>query len=221
MKATNEINRCQLVESPEAARMLTDPKELQIPWLFMGQERSLKAAAEILGWPTLRVYRRVRRLVELGVLRISRMERARGSARHFYTATANAFFIPFRLTPYESYEAYLLANDECWRKLLYAGLSKLAKEQTFGELGKYIFVDAQGRVRDIVAGSPQMASLPEEISEPPTVGVWNDWSWVCLEASAAKALQLELVELFKRYTAQHSPGQQGYIVRMAIAPVAE
>ena len=123
----------------------------------------------------------------------------------------------FRLTPYETYQAYLLHNDDRWRRQLYAGMSRLAQEQSFGELGKYIFVDEQGRVRDTVSSWPPQQ--PPTSSDPAHPALWNDWSWVCLEPAAARSLQNEMVELFKRYTAQHFPGNQGYIVRMAISPV--
>lgn len=223
MKPIDENKPYQLIENPLAARLLSDPREVQVVQLFMGQELSIKAAAGRLGWPVLRVYRRVRRLVDLGVLRVARAEPTKGNATRFYTASASAFFVPFRLTPYETYQAFLLHNDDLWRQRFYRGLAALAKETVFGELGKYIFLDSDGRVREIVS-SPESVVAPENRTTPstgPNPAVWNDWSWVCLEASAAEALRLEMVELFKRYVGQHKPGERGYLVRVAMIPVAE
>ncbi len=222
MKPANENKTYRVIENPLVAKILTDPHEAQVVQWFMGQELSIKDAAKRLGWPTLRVYRRVRRLVELEVLQVTRTEPARGSATRFYTATATAFFIPFRLTPYENYQAFLLHSDDLWRRRFYKGLSAVAKEASFGELGKYIYLDSDGRVREIVGSLGSI--LPPEYAAPsktPSPAIWNDWSWVCLEAGAARALRLEMVELFKRYVAQHKPGEQNYIVRMGMSPIVE
>ncbi|GGJ41060.1 winged helix-turn-helix domain-containing protein [Deinococcus roseus] len=86
--------------------LLLEPLNRQIVELCIPQERTLSDLTEHLRAEMNGIYYRVQRLLKAGVLEISRTEKRAGRPIKHYQATHEAFFVPFRNTPYQDMAEY-------------------------------------------------------------------------------------------------------------------
>ena len=95
------------VTDPVQARLLTDPKSKAFFKPFLARERSVAQAAELLGANVNTVLYRVKTLVRAGLLQVVDERRRAGRAIKLYRSAHDAYFIPFRHTPYATLEERL------------------------------------------------------------------------------------------------------------------
>lgn len=100
----------QRVETPEAARFLTDAKVSHYLQPFLGQEMSVGEAARHVGATVQVMHYWVGRLVDLGLLHVTRNKPRQGRAIKYYRAVADGFFVLYTASPYETPEAWLVAD---------------------------------------------------------------------------------------------------------------
>ena len=80
----------RVLETPEEVHALADPLRLDLLRAF-GTPRSPKAAAELLGVPTTRVYHHVDVLERAGLIRVVETRQVRGTVERHYRAVASIF----------------------------------------------------------------------------------------------------------------------------------
>ena len=71
-------------------KVLADPRRIRILEL-LGEERTTKQVAEILGEPPTRLYHHVATLERVGLVRLARTKPSRGALEKYYVAVAKAF----------------------------------------------------------------------------------------------------------------------------------
>lgn len=208
------------VERPDAALMLLDPEMLRALSPFVPVDRAAASVAEELGMPLSTLLYRLKRLRHAGLLELTRIERRAGSAIRHYRAVSDAFFVPYDLTPLETPEALLEREHaprqrRLERSLVHAGRSQFdgRGQPAFGV--RVVLEGAQLVVRNALGPDTDWNFLSSQT--PAIVDLWAED--VRLEFEDAKALQAEMCDLLKRYRALSGP--QGYIVRVAMAPLDE
>jgi hypothetical protein len=164
--------------------------------------------------------------LRLGLIEQVRLEPRRGRAIRYYRAVADGFYVPFSATPHATTET--LSPDTFSN--LYTLLNRSIAEawtQAAGEpaaLGIHVYRDEGGGV------SRNITPLPDEnrpsrffdgLLGPDAPAVWDTWGARRLSREDAKRLQRELAEVFKRYLPDDSEGNRTYMIRLAIAPLAE
>src|SRR5262245_52487033 len=80
----------------EQLKVLADPKRIRI-LEQLGEERTTKQVAEILGEPPTRLYHHVAALERVGLIRLARTKPSRGALEKYYVTVAKAFSADPRL----------------------------------------------------------------------------------------------------------------------------
>jgi DNA-binding transcriptional ArsR family regulator len=208
------------VERPYAALMLLDPEMLRALSPFVRYERAAASVAEELGLPLSTLLYRLKRLRHAGLLELSRIERRAGSAIRHYRATSHAFFVPYHLTPLETPEALLEREHAPRQRRLERSLVRAGQSQFDGRgqpvFGVRVVLEGERLVVRNALGPDTDWNFLSPLT-PAIVDLWAED--VRLEFEDAKALQAEMCDLLKRYRALSGP--QGYIVRVAMAPLDE
>lgn len=202
-----------VVTSREAAEALVDSDRQRYLLPFLARDCSVKEAARETGDKPNTMYVRVRRYVELGLLKVAYEEQRSGRAIKHYRTVAERFFIPYEVMGFETLEAMQARAEAYWEGELRRAILRARLENTT-TWGFEIFRDEKGVVWVHSATAPGERYLASDPQNPATVNLWNDE--VFLDFGAAKALQAELYELFERYRAKR--GAQRYLLHIGLAP---
>lgn len=79
-----------LLANLQQMKVLADPRRIRILEL-LGEERTTKQVAEMLGEPPTRLYHHVAALERVGLIRLARTRQSRGAIEKYYVAVAKAF----------------------------------------------------------------------------------------------------------------------------------
>ena len=123
-----------VVEDRRAADILTNPRTLRGLEPFLGRDCTVSQAAEETGEKPNTVLSRVRRFLDLGLLKISGERPRGGRAIKLYRSAADLFFIPYEATSAETLEAAMAERDAYWEATLRRGVVR-ARTQAVGGLG--------------------------------------------------------------------------------------
>ncbi len=200
----------------EAAALIADPLRAVFLYPFIGRERTASEVAAEFGWKLSRLLYQIKRLCSFELLQITRIETRGGSPIKWYRATANAFFVPLEATDQESIEALLnrwvLSLNDVYLRSFAKALSGHAEHW-----GIRISRSADGRLRIIPAVDPSQDWNFFAPDSPVLMEGWYTDLW--MDLPDAKRFQLELAGLYLRY--RELGGAQRYIVRVALAPMAD
>ena len=213
------------MRDPAAARFIADPKASRFLEPFLGRERTASAVAAELGVRVSSMLYRVRQLLDLGLLRVARVEPRRGRALKHYRAVAESLFVPFELTDAETLQALGLGSAGEMERALGASLGAgyEAVGRAFEGWGVRLERDREGRIDRSLApasGEADASTLQELALEPGAPALWDQHCVLTLTKGEAKALQRDLSEVFGRYyrrgEEQVDEAEQAYIIRLAM-----
>lgn len=215
----------QRVESPEAARFLTDVGVSHYLEPFLGRETTIGTAARHAGATVQVMHYWVGRLVDLGLLHVTRHEPRRGRSIKYYQAVADAFFVPFAATPVETLEALLTQHDARLQAELTRGLVEAFLESVDDPLAWGIKVRAGGG-RALEWGredSDETCPLLEAVQRAWGPPIFASWQSLALTHEEAKELQNDLWSIWQRYEkrASSAASRKLYTLRLGLAPVPE
>jgi hypothetical protein len=100
-----------IVNDMKMAGFLTKLDHLTYIQAFLGQENSVKVAAELAEVKPSQMLYFVRVMHSLGILRINRTVKRRGRSIHYYQAVADEFYVPVQHTPFENLEDFFRAGS--------------------------------------------------------------------------------------------------------------
>lgn len=216
MNPADPIRPHVTVTDPKAAAYLADPHHAVYLYPFIGRERTASDVARVYKISIKTLLYQINRLIELGLLRVTRLEARRGNPIKHYRAVADAFFVPHEATDNETLEMMVDQWSQSLQPLYLRAFAHALGGVSPG-WGVRISRDGTGLLRI----SPAMK--PEEdwnTFEPDAPLLMEGWlTDLHLDFEDAKALQLELVEMYLKYAAKR--GAQRYIVRIAAAPMPE
>ncbi len=207
------------VERPEMARLLLEQSTLKLLSPFVGRQRSASGAAQELGMPVNTLLYQIKRLLDAGLLEVAEERKRAGRAVKHYRAVAEAFFVPYELTPLETPQALLEAEHAPRERRLVEGLVRAGLEVL--EQGEPVWGARIALEHGRLTASNSIGPNSSWNFLDPTAPAIADW-WaegVQLEFEDAKALQAEMCDLIERYRSRSGP--QSYIVRLGMAPVSE
>lgn len=206
------------ISDTKQATVLLEDKTLWFLAPFAGTERSADEAAALLKVNLNTLLYQIKRLQKFKLLQLVRTRQRRGSSIKVYRASADAFFIPFPMTPYEHPEDLLLREYKpLHRKLvanfLAAGL-EWAGRYSVDDFGLMIKLEQNAfTVKHGPNPSKPFMLNPSALQAPALV---NDWQNLTLDFEDAKALQREMTLLLERYLAKNGSGT--YLAHVALAP---
>ena len=204
------------ISDPRAAAVLAHPLQLRFLSPFIGRERRAGEVAQLLGVPLTTLAYRVDRMLELGLLEVTRVEKRAGSPIKHYRATADAFFVPFEATDAETLEALLRQWEEPWLGMFHRGYVRVL-EETSERWGVRIWRDGEGAMQV----SPKFEASGTWAAEKGEVPAVLDVLTVDLRLNAqeTKALRRELLEVIRRYSGME--GQERHFLRVMLTPLKE
>lgn len=209
------------VGTAEQAGLLSDPAARTYFVPFLARARSVKAAAEEVGCRLDAMYYRVRRFVRAGLLRVVEVTPRAGRPIKLYRSVADAFYIPFRLTPYAEIEERIRRDVQAEDARLVVALARAVRAS--GLEGRRLYRAPDGEVMMEASGDPG----PRD-DWAATVRAWPDHRPVAERVSGelelthaeARALLLAFGELAARYRApEHDVDtRKPYLFQFAVVP---
>jgi hypothetical protein len=222
MKHNSTSRRWHDITNPEAARVMNNPMVFRMLSPFLGRENTVGGAAKLIGISNVKMFRQVKRFLELGLLKITRLETRAGKPIKHYRTVAPGFFVPHTLLASETLEVEFLAQNSFWEHILARAIGATSRD-AMRNAGSYFFRNDQGDLRKVTGHIGGLNTLPENVSPNPSqTPVWSDWSVMMLEPEDARALYEDMANLFKRYKLLHQRHLgRPYLMRTAMAPLCE
>lgn len=186
----------------------------------MKRDTTLNEAAKTLGMklPLLAYY--IDKFIKLGLLKVAHELPRKGRAIKVYKSTADEFFVPFHLTPSETFGQLLF-------DLSAAGEARFHREaaralQTDAPIwGLYLACGQDNHLEIVVAPSDRGYRDSEDFFGPEMPAVFTGDGEVRLDFATAKAFQKDLLELFQRYRRRDTDKGQLYAYRLGLAPLVD
>lgn len=205
------------VTSPEATRMLLQPRDARFFMPFLGRGRTLSEAAELLGVRRDTMLYRVRQLLALGLIEVTSVERGRGRPVKRYRSVSDGFVVGFAASQASSVLEVFLTRDAAQRELLGRGLLSAV----VGEGGWHLRIYNDGNTLHWdAAPDDDPAWQKERLLAPTSPTAWYTNDQLRLGQDDAKALQHELAALLLRYREKHRPDlEQVHTLQLGLAPV--
>ncbi len=221
-------DKCHVIHDLAAASFLTDPRTSVLIEPFIEQESTITGASERVGISSLRMFRAVQRMENLGLIRVSKATPRRGRPQKHYRAVADRFFVPYNTISSDTLEDFLLEQDDRVRRVFFRCLS-VHMQEILGDESQ------PGRVIRRQAGTLEqlgrieaysVANLAEANAEKPkpllssedSLG-WSDYAALTLDRESALELRRELTTLFAKYAKPR--GKQQFLFRSGLTPVRE
>ena len=201
-----------IIQNPKAVAFLTDPDCTRFLKPFLFGERTIKEAAEALHVEPSALYYPVKRMCNLGLLKVAREVPRRGRALKVYQASAERFFVPFESTGDVTLEAFIASLDAQWDAGLVKGLAN-AHRRAAGRAegwGLSIYPHPSGLMVLNITPAPDADSRPL----PGVIYLWDTGYY--LSDEDVGALDAELASLLARYREKRSGPRR--VLRVALAP---
>jgi hypothetical protein len=193
------------LENTAACELVADRARRRWIAPFIGQERSIGAAAELLQVNPTQMYKRVERLLKLGLLHVARTEARAGKPIRYYRAVADTFFIPFQVYPPERINE---ANRMLYQDAFQRALERLYRDEYFVELdwgARTVVAPSGDTYLEIVQGNGQHWDYLGDAAP----AVASGWNPMWLNPDDAKAMQRELVGVLSKYLGKN--GSRAYL----------
>ena len=202
----------RIITDKKAVAWLCNPNQQRFLEPFWGQECSVAQAAQQMACDLTPMFRQVKRMLELGLLLATRIERRVGRPIRYYRVSAERFFIPFE---HKSMEEILLESNVFFeqrsaRAIAGAWLDFSASNHGWG---LSLTRAANGRVQMQVPTTLETSKSP--IPHKPILSMWREWK---LTPADARALQAELSDILERYAQKQNHDQDAYLVRLSLCP---
>lgn len=215
-----------IVNDEKMASFLTKLDHLTYIQAFLGQESSVKAAAEQASVKPNQMLYYVRKMHSLGLLRITRTLSKRGKEIRYYRCIADEFFVPMQYTPFENLEGFFrAASNLMLDQQVYSQAKAVLKnnlQENYGFWMGYtpgtedlhfrlsrktdVGLESNGHLPTV----PQLANLPVVMS----------CNRIRLSREKAEWLRQQLLSLHAQSLSDEAEGEY-YILRMALAPDLE
>jgi hypothetical protein len=201
-----------IVNDLRAAAFLSDPEHNGYLLPFLEREVTLSEAASELQVPMNKLHYWVTKMLELGIIRVTRTQKRAGRAIQYYSAIAPAFFVPFAAIPAETFEAQLMLEDVSRQRRLSSAHARARGELPL-KYGTLIV-----RMEQTQSGI-RIEPFPKWRSSDLTFSVWLERTFYLEDA---QALLAELKILEERYSSLPEPEiskGKPFFLRLALSPM--
>jgi hypothetical protein len=207
------------VKDKERASVLLEGKTLRFLVPFVGRESSADDAAKQLNVSLTTLAYQLKRLQTYGLLELTREKKRRGSSVKLYRATGDAFFVPFRATPYERPEELLLRDyDPLHRKLLACFLEAAIEFLGMRSVDEFgLRIALEGEALNVHHAPNPKRTLDIDPTKADAPAILNQWEELKLDFEDAKALQRDMATLLERY--RNKSGGGAYLAHVGLAPL--
>jgi hypothetical protein len=139
------------IKDPEQARLLSDPENFRYFEPFLARDCTVSRAAKELNIKVDTMLYRVKTFLNAKLLKVVRLEPRRGRSIKHYRSSADAYYVPFEVTPFEDVEAFFRRSRKANEEILIPRFAKIIRQ--IGREGRQIFRDDKGEVWSSSAGN--------------------------------------------------------------------
>lgn len=220
--STKTGHRWGVLDAQQATGLLGTRETLKFFWPFLNRVCTAQQAAQEAGVRLDTMLYRIERFLELGLL--SQVPGAHSRSRKQYRAVADRLLVPFEKTHFETLVELMLAQQEPTRRLFAQQLVHLVAGDSGGWMVRIHRDDPEGRSSRTMDAAP-LNNIDWEMTEmlaPNLPATWYSLQGLPLTDSQAKALQHDLLALWKKYDSccggQDQPRVK-YILELSLVPV--
>lgn len=208
------------VETERQAKLLGHPERGHYLHFFMGQERSVSAAAQLLGCSLQTMHYRVKQLMKAGLLRVAREEQRAGRAVKYYRAVSDAFFVPDVLTEHADLEERFMADLQPTLRRITKGIAEGFRRE--GRTGQCRYLDEQGRISSYGGVEKPDGAIEFNLEYPFRLPNTDRRGDIYLTDEEARELAQELGALFDCYLGRADTPKRrkefAFIYALVLAP---
>jgi predicted transcriptional regulator len=203
----------QTITDTDTAALLLNTDLMGVLERLMGQTWTGAALAKDLGVGIGSVHYRLQKLLEHNLVQVTHEEKRAGRAIKHYTASSDAFFVPYALTNFETLYTFWLAILEPKHLAFVENLVKNAERRA---------TDPQKwgvGLRHISGMGLYLQALPKPPQTTLDPVSWFGEEDLMLSHEQAQAFKLELKALIEKY--QLEPGTNAYVMQAGLVWVQE
>jgi hypothetical protein len=230
MKKANSADTIDRIEiqDPEQARLLSDPESFRYFRPFFARDCTVARAAKELGSKVDTVLYRVKLFVEAGLLKIVETETRRGRPIKIYRSSADAYFIPFAVTPFEDIEAALKEDIQKSGDIIAYHMARVIHSS--GRDGKHLFRDHRDEVssvsgvnaNEVVLNLDDLSEIARRIHAEERIIGESASDELELSDDDAKELMLEFYKFWRGYkNKQTTKPKKKYFLQFSFVPIDE
>lgn len=210
----NKKSSTLVVTSPEAARTLLSQTQVRYLTPFMTETLTASEAAQRCHSSLNSMFVRIERFLGQGLLVVSGTRKGAGRNLTTYRAAAPAFYIPYDLMPFESFERLHEHLDSPLERKFRQHMIR-ARFTIHEGYGYQVYVNENGQMDYHPATAPGLRLSASKPDAPAVINLWADD--LHLNFEDAKAFQQDLLRLYHHY--RQRPGAQLYLLRIGLTPV--
>ncbi|GEM49551.1 hypothetical protein DC3_51860 [Deinococcus cellulosilyticus NBRC 106333 = KACC 11606] len=214
-KMDTEILPSLQVHDPATVHLLTHPRSLQHLGVFLGQEKTVREAAQDLGLEPHRMLYWVKKLLSAGLIREVRTAKQQGKTIRWYRAVADRFDIPLKHIPSGTLEDLMGHFDAHQARHLTRELVETTHRSVLDVHRHQVWIGGVGEVQLDLGTDGRR--LHGHLLQEGLPAVLTHWATLSLSQEQAKQLQQELAQVISRY--QKPSGSQKHLLRIALTPV--
>lgn len=227
MKQVNSGREARVeVKSVEQARLLSSPESLRFFEPFVARDCTVSQAAKEVKCKVDTMLYRVNLFVKTGLLKVVNQQARRGRSVKVYRSSADAYYIPFEITPFEDVEAFFQKSRKANDDILLPRFAQAVRKA--GREGRIIYRDDKGEVWSSSAGSlddtftglEDTGKLEQRLREKRQMAEnSNDILW--LTEAEAKEFVLELYKVWGKYKRDDKGERKPHFFEFAFVPMDE
>jgi DNA-binding Lrp family transcriptional regulator len=223
-ETTNRIE----VKDLGQARLLSDPESFRYFSPFLARDFTVSQAAKELDCKVDTMLYRVKTLLEAGLLKVVGTETRRGRPIKVYRSSADAYFVPFAVTPFEDIEAAIKTQNQKNGDIIAHHLARVVRQS--GRDGRHIFRDIHGEVsvnsganaNDVVLDLDDLPEIARRVYAYEYVIGESASDELELTDEDAKEFILEFYKFWRGYKNKKSSKKpQKYFLQFSFVPIDE
>ncbi len=212
------------IRDPEQAKLLSNPESFRYFEPFLARDCTVSRAAKELNIEIDTMLYRVKTFLKVRLLRVVRLEPRRGRPTKVYRSSAEAYYIPFEMTPFEDVEALFLSGRKANDAILVPRFAKAIRQ--LGREGRQIYRDNKGEVwtssaggvDDMFIGLENTTTLKQNLQRKP-IGE-NSSDILKLTEKEARDFVFELYKLWGKYKKGRGKAKRkSYFLEFAFVPM--
>jgi hypothetical protein len=214
------------VRSAEQARLLTNPESLRFFEPFIARDCTVSQAAKEVKCKVDTMLYRVNLFLKAELLKVVKTQSRRGRSVKVYRSSADKYYVPFEITPFEDVEAFFRKSRKANDDLLIPRFAKSVRQG--GREGRMIYRDDKGEVwtssagglDDVFVGLEDTQKLEQRLREKrQRAENSNDILW--LTEDEARDFVVEIYKVWGKYKRSDKSKRKPHFFEFAFVQMDE
>jgi hypothetical protein len=214
------------IKDAEQARLLTNPESFRYFEPFMARDCTVSQAAKEVKCKVDTMLYRVNLFLNAELLKVVKTQARRGRSVKVYRSSADTYYVPFEVTPFEDVEAFFRKSRKANDDILIPRFAKIIRQT--GREGRLIYRDDKGEVwtssagslEDIFVGLGNTEKLEQRLQQKRQIGE-NSSDILWLTEEEARDFVMELYKVWGKHKRNDKSNRKPYFFDFAFVPMDE